>query len=214
MTKNPRLIDITGQRFGELTVIRQHGNYKGGGAIWLCKCDCGKISRPGASDLRAGKVKSCGHDRMEKWRASTRTHGQTGTRLYRIWKTMRSRCESPSGKKNESYGGKGVLVCDGWKDFSLFAEWAHKSGYRDDLTIERLNNDGNYEPDNCCWTSSNVQNINKGNVPLSPDGRAWCRIARKNGITVPAYSTRIFAGWPIELAATWPMFKHRPAHLK
>lgn len=211
MAKNPRLIDLTGQRFGELTVIRQDGNTKRGGAIWVCRCSCGKENRPTGSNLRQGKVRSCGHDRMEKFWAASRTHGQSNTRLYRTWKAMRARCSLPTDTGYENYGGRGIRVCDEWQaSFEAFATWAAKTGYRDDLSIDRIDNDGNYEPGNCRWVGVEAQAINKRNVALAPDGRPWSKVAADNGISLPAFRTRICEGWDHELAATWPMYKKRP----
>lgn len=208
--KNPRLVDLTGQRFGELTVIRQDGNTKGGGAVWLCRCGCGKKTRPTGTDLRQGKVRSCGHNKMEAFRASTRTHGQTGTRVYRVWKSMRTRCANKNYPGFKDYGGRGITICKEWGSFESFYDWAKKSGYRDDLTIERKDVNGNYEPSNCTWIPRGAQSANRNYTLKNSNGELWWHIAQRHGITRAAYATRVHDGWTMELASTWPMFKKRP----
>lgn len=214
MAKNPRLIDMTGKRFGQLVVIEQAGNSSAGAAIWRCQCDCGKETKTNGGDLRFGKSTSCGHDNMKKFRASTIKHGQTGTRLYRTWKNMRSRCNNPNASRFEIYGGRGISVCKEWDKFEVFYEWALDNGYNDSLTIERKNVDGNYEPENCCWITSKMQAMNKRNVPTNDDGVPWNHVAKMNNISTAAYRTRVHDGWPLEQAATWPMYKKRPDKLR
>lgn len=210
MAKNPRFIDMTSQRFGDLVCLRKHGNLPRGGVIWWCRCDCGKEYPVSAGNLRGGKVASCGHRGLETFRAATRTHGQSGTPLYKVWKAMRSRCERATDANFKNYGGRGIRVCKAWGHFEPFAEWARSAGYRAGVSIERINNNKGYNPTNCRWATLAEQAINKRNVPLSPDGRPWWHIAKANGITMPAYRTRVFDGWPLDQAATWPMFKKRP----
>lgn len=201
MAKNPRLIDISGQRFGRWTVVHQQGNLPGGGALWRCQCDCGTVGVALGADLRRGKSKSCGCLCRETSRAKLTTHGSTGTRLHRIWKAMRARC---SDSKNPWYGGLGITVCEEWNDFRSFQAWAIESGYKDDLSIDRIEGERGYSPDNCAWATDTEQSVNRRMVLRNDLGQPWCEIAKANGIRIALMHSRIHEGWPIEKAATLP----------
>lgn len=154
-------IDATGQRFGRLVVVKAAGRNKQGSALWLCRCDCGGLTTVRGSDLRNGSVKSCGCAKVEACRARITRHGGGGTRLYDIWKGMRARCNNPNHKAYPQYGGRGIKICREWDDFASFREWALANGYREDLTIDRINNDEGYEPNNCRWASYVEQRHNQ-----------------------------------------------------
>jgi hypothetical protein len=210
MAKNPRLIDLTGLRFGLWTVIKQAGNAPGGGALWHTVCDCGNTGTPSGGDLRAGKSTGCGCVRTEKNAAASRTHAGSGTRVYRIWQLMRARCSRTSNPDFAEYGGRGIKVCAEWENFSSFRDWAQSAGYSDKLSIDRINNDLGYEPENCRWATAQTQSENRRFVRCAPDGRPWSAIAKENGIPVMVMHNRISSGgWSHELAATWPLGKRR-----
>lgn len=209
--KNPRLIDLTGKRFGGWIVIEQAGNNARGGALWRCRCDCGTVRAVNGADLRNEKSVSCGclgsRAMIGKIR---RSHGESGTPLYQVWKNMRARCRNPSTEGFKNYGGRGIAICAEWDEFAVFAEWAKSSGYRDDLSIERINVNGNYCPENCTWADAATQNANRRFNRRAPDGELWWHKARANGVTWAAYSWRRARGWPMEKVISWPLGKRHP----
>lgn len=170
--------DLTGKRFGRLTVISRDGTTKCGNAKWKCVCDCGKITNPIGSSLERGETKSCGCLARENAakRKPNKTHGCSDTRLYRIWTSMNDRCRRKSFYKYNLYGGRGITVCDEWRTFEPFRDWAVKSGYnanakRGECTLDRIDQNGNYEPLNCRWVSYTQQNRNKRtNVNITYNG--------------------------------------------
>jgi hypothetical protein len=199
--KNPRLIDLSGQRFGRWLVVGRAGNTSGGGALWACVCDCGGMGVPAGTDLRNGKSTRC---KTCVARESMLTHGGSGTRLHRIWKAMRNRCNNPKATGFALYGGRGIGVCAEWDDFATFRRWAESAGYSDALSIERKDTDAGYSPDNCKWATALEQSVNRRFVLKDGSGNAWSQIAKGNGIPVTLMHSRIHEGWPIESAATLP----------
>lgn len=164
-------MDLVGQKFGRLTVIEFCG-IKNRKARWKCVCDCGLAVIAESGNLRSGNTKSCGCLRRETAREtgkSNATHGDSHnnrTRLYSIWCGMRQRCSRKNHHAYNLYGGKGVCVCDEWNDFDEFKSWALSHGYADDLSIDRVDHNGNYEPGNCRWItlSENVARANKNHT--------------------------------------------------
>ena len=159
----PNKKDLTGQRFGMLVAVRDVGK-KNRAYIWECVCDCGNTLHVRGAVLSNGHTKSCGCLRKEGPRKPSYSHGLSKTRLYRIWSNMKSRCLNPKVHNYKHYGGKGVSVCDEWlQNFKAFYDWAIASGYKDDLTIDRKDSDGNYCPENCCWITQS-ENATRANV--------------------------------------------------
>jgi hypothetical protein len=172
----PAATDLTGQRFGRLTVIARSGS-RGGRASWLCRCDCGNSVIETQNVLAMGRAKSCGclNDELRAKRSKkagdargkqlTR-HGHSKERLYTIWKSMRQRCMNKRSKDYQEYGGRGIDVCDEWNDYEAFRGWAMSHGYDQDAafgvtTIDRINVDGNYEPSNCRFVDLETQANNR-----------------------------------------------------
>lgn len=154
--------DLKGYKFGQLTVLREGTRDKGNGErTWLCKCDCGKFKNVRGSHLKSGATKSCGCLIKMKSGAKPK-HGLCKSRTYRIWHCMKQRCYDPKHKSYPDYGGRGITVCAEWLNDPLaFHSWAITHGYSDDLSIDRINVDGNYEPSNCRWATTKEQRANR-----------------------------------------------------
>ena len=155
--------DMTGKIYGDLTVIKFSHYDKKRNSYWLCKCSCGKEKIVRRSHLISGGVSSCGCQKPIKCGNASRKHGvwAKNKRIYKIWECMNRRCYNEQNPNYPWYGGKGVTVCEEWKnDILSFYTWAISSGYTDELTIDRINCNGNYEPANCRWIPFKEQCLN------------------------------------------------------
>lgn len=201
-------LELAGMRFGRLLVTERAENRTTSGGkprtAWICVCDCGNQIIATTSDLRAGDVRSCGCLQRDLQIKRATKHGGKGTRLYGIWKAMRRRCNDKSSGDYERYGGRGISVCDEWEnDFAEFRSWAINNGYDDNLTIDRVDTDGNYTPQNCRWVDMKTQcNNRSSNRNITYEGETHT-IKEWSDITGISYSTlymRLRNGWSIECA--------------
>lgn len=154
-------LELHGHIFGALTVEKCDGPNQEGAITWLCRCDCGNYVSVRGSDLKRGFTKSCGCAVKEILLRRNTTHGGSKTRVYRIWQAMIDRTSNQRASRYSYYGGRGISVCDEWSDFESFRLWAMSNGYSDSLSIDRINNDGNYRPDNCRWATQKMQVQNR-----------------------------------------------------
>jgi hypothetical protein len=154
--------DLTGKVFGRLTVVRFHKR-ENNRSFWLCKCSCGQEVSVWQGNLMKGKTQSCGCLKREATVKRNTTHGlcHENDRLYDIWCHMKSRCYTKTDSAYKLYGGRGITIFQDWLSYPVFYTWANSHGYQDDLTIERIDVNGNYEPDNCCWISIEDQAKNR-----------------------------------------------------
>jgi len=196
-----------GDKFGRWTVVEEpqkRGVYR----YFLCRCKCGKTALVRLNSLRQGLSKSCGCLHKELSRTRATKHGYRNTRLYRIWSGMRQRCENPKCEAYKFYGGRGISVCNEWNSIHAFIKWAKTHGYKKELTIERIDNNGNYEPSNCTWIPMAEQAHNrrsshiityKGRSQILTDWAKEYRIGRRT------LFYRLKAGWSIRNALTAPL---------
>lgn len=199
--------DLSGQKFGRLRVVRYIGR-KGNQTMWECLCECGKPHIASTTNLVRGHVQSCGCLRKEVSRKQHTTHGDRNTRLYRIWDSMKRRCNGTNGNKDKKYYcDRGISVCQEWMAYENFRDWAVKNGYRDDLTIDRIDVNGNYCPENCRWATMREQENNRrNNHYVTYDGKTqtigeW---ASETGIPYDTLYGRLYSGWPMEKALACP----------
>lgn len=148
-----RTENLLNKKFGKLTVIKFKEIDKNKKAIWYCQCECGKIIATSTHNLKSGNTTSCGCSRIK--------YKQLDERLYRIWAGMKTRCLNKNKKEYKNYGGRGIVICDEWLEYKNFYVWAMTNGYKNNLTIERINVNGNYEPNNCTWITIQEQQLNK-----------------------------------------------------
>ena len=157
-----QFIDLKGQTFGRLTVLERADAGIKKYAVWLCKCSCGKTKVVRSCHLRSGAITSCGCYQKEKAREANSTHKSSNTRLYNEWRHMKKRCYWKNYNAYNLYGGRGISVCEEWKEsFEAFEKWALNNGYSDDLTLDRIDIDKNYEPCNCRWATKYIQSNNR-----------------------------------------------------
>lgn len=193
--------DLTGQKFNKWTVLERAENSASRNRVmWLCRCDCGVERVVVRHSLTAGISKSCGCHSREVTRALLTTHGMTKTPLFSIWKGMRTRCHNPNSKAWPDYGGRGIGICERWDKFALFYEDMFPS-YSEGMTIERINNEIGYQPDNCKWVPKSEQSKNRRSVIYIDTLQGRMSIsdaARLAGVSWFCMDNRAKKKWPIE----------------
>lgn len=188
--------DLTGQKFGRLTVIKRADNNKNGSTRWLCKCDCGNEKIVEGGHLRSNKIKSCGCLLTDILIKRNYTHGMTNTRLFHIWQGIKIRCYNKNFEHYKYYGGRGITMYAEWEnDFMSFYDWAMENGYKENLTIDRIDVNGNYCPKNCRWVTQKEQNRNtRKNRLITFNGETHCigEWAEITGINKSTLCTRYY----------------------
>ena len=189
--------DLTGKRFGRLTVLEFVPNDKPH-SYWKCKCDCGNIVITNAQSLKSADTKSCGCWQREMTIVKKTKYGESRTRLYQVWNKMKYRCNNSNATGYKNYGGRGISVCEEWeKDFNAFKEWALKNGYNDNLTIDRIDVNCNYTPVNCRFVDKATQSKNRrNNIVVDFQGKKMClaEAAKLSGISKGTLRNRYYAG--------------------
>ena len=196
--------DRTGMRYGRLVCVSPAERDKNGKTQWLCRCDCGKYKVVTSRNLL--RVVSCGCYKDEVFIRDHVKHGMHNSKLYHVWASMKARCKNQNNPEWHRYGGRGIKVCDEWKDnFESFYEWSMQNGYEEGLSIDRIDNDKGYFPENCRWTTNEVQQNNRCNCTyVEKDGvtktaSEWARLYGRNEKLV---CQRVYMGWDIDRALT------------
>ena len=207
---------LENQRFGRLTVIKEVGRTKSGGSTWLCKCDCGGEKVISSNGLLHGKTQSCGCIKREQNVEMFGTHRDTNNPLWRLWCTVKNRCNNPNNHKYSNYGGRGIKVCPEWEtNYPAFREWCVTNGYEKGLTIERKDVNGDYSPANCIFATQKIQQNNRTNNHLiTYEGvtKTLSQWAEHLNMGYKMLEHRINRGWSVEDAFTIPKGGKRYAH--
>lgn len=197
-----RFNDLTGRRFGRLEVVDRAQN-RNKHVYWRCRCDCGKDVEVRGDALTRGPTVSCGcyHDDI------VTKHGMWQTPIYRIWRSMLGRCENPNAHAYELYGGRGIKICDAWHDFQTFYDDIGKRP-ADNYSLDRINNDGDYCPENCRWATWKQQSRNRSNnriIELDGERRCISEWASITGINHGTLTQRLNRGWTARQTLTMPV---------
>jgi hypothetical protein len=192
-------LNLAGKKFGRLTAIEEAGRANKY-VLWRCVCECGKESLVRSSALFRGEVKSCGCFALDKLSERNYKHGGGRSRIYRIWSNMHRRCECEESINFANYGGRGIRVCVAWGDFSAFKDWALTNGYEGGLTLDRIDNDGDYSPDNCRWATRAAQARNTRRTIVA-DGKCLSDYCAENKLNYARVYSRLRKGWSLEEAA-------------
>lgn len=202
--------DLTGQRFGKLSVIEKNGE-KGCFYTWKCRCDCGKEKIVSSKELLWGGATSCGCQRYE-YRRTHPSFLTKNSRLYGVWNNMKYRCNSNKGKAYDYYKKKGVKVCEEWMDFNKFYAWAMENGYDQNAekgacTLDRIDVNGDYCPENCRWITIQEQQRNKTDnhyITAGGETKTMAEWAEEKGLAYNTMSNRVYKGFDSETAVNMP----------
>lgn len=199
-----RAKNCIGKKFGRLTILKIDHIEENGQTYVLCKCDCGKEKVIKWGSVSAGLIVSCGCRKTEVLKYGSITHGKTNTRLYSIWQNMRKRCYYSKYIEFENYGGRGISICDEWRNnFESFYKWAINNGYADNLSIDRINVNANYEPSNCRWADRKQQSRNTSvshYLTYNGETKTLIEWAEEKGINYKKLWFRIKSNWSAEKA--------------
>lgn len=212
--------DLTGKRFGRLTAVKYTGRRTENVnkyPIWECVCECGNIAFVNSCALKSGHTKSCGCYARDMKSKVHGTHHGSKTRLYNVWFGMKQRCTKETDDAYQSYGGRGITLCPEWEDFANFREWAIANGYDEnakthECTIDRIDNNGPYSPENCRWVTPDIQSRNKRNnryYTINGETMILKDWARHVGVDVRTICARLNRGWTIEDALFKPIDHRR-----
>ena len=206
-----KFYDLTGKQFGRWTVISYIPGTKIKPSKWLCRCSCGKEAKVPSDRLRSGRSQSCGCLHYETVSKVLTKHGCTNERLYKLWTSMRNRCGNKNEKCYHNYGGRGIKICEEWNDYSNFRDWAVNNGYDENAdfgkcTIDRIDVNGDYSPNNCRFISLKQQENNRTNnrlLTFNGETKTMAEWAKETGINYGTISTRINRHrWTVEDALT------------
>ena len=205
-------LDLTNKEYGRLIVLSL-AYTKNGRTFWNCKCSCGNEKIILGKDLQNGHIRSCGCLRVETSRNRMTTHGATDSRLYNIWTSMKARCETSKKQKFiKDYQNRGINICAEWHDFSVFQKWALENGYKDDLSIDRIDNNKGYYPENCRWADNFTQANNKRNnhwLTYNNKTQTIAQWSKELSIKYNALNERLRKGWSVERALSTPIMCKR-----
>lgn len=200
-------IDLTGKKIGKL-VVNKEAYRKNKKIYWECLCDCGNVTYKRADQLYHGRTNSCGCLRKERALEAVKTHGLSQTRIYKIYYKILDRCNKESDPAYKDYGERGIK--NEFESFDHFYEWSMNNGYNEELTIDRIDNDGNYSPFNCRWTTNVEQQHNKRNTRwITFEGKTQSLAKWAEEYSIPSYTLtdRLNRGWILEDALTLPLMK-------
>ena len=192
----PKKLDLTGRRFSSLCVVSQNGKHKSGAFLWRCVCDCGRETVVRSGNLVTGATKSCGCRRIASVKLRSKTHGKSRSVIYKRWAGMIQRCCNKNDPTYSRYGGRGIKVCERWKNFENFQADMLPS-FEESLTLERKDNSGNYEPANCIWANMKTQSRNRRSnriVMIDGDSKTIAEWAEMAGLKQPIIWQRLGRG--------------------
>lgn len=206
-------MDYTGYKFGMLTVLRRaddrimpSGKHE---IMYECVCNCGNVKTVRISSLKNGNTKSCGCYRAKSSSDRRTKHGASQEKIYRVWRTMKDRCESPTNKSYYLYGGRGIKVCEEWHDSAVFIAWAKENGYVEGTTLDRIDSNKDYCPENCRWVDRTTQNNNTSRnhmITFNGKTQTMAEWSRETGISYHAIKSRLNKyHWSVEDALTKPV---------
>lgn len=201
-------IDISGNKYGMLTVLYKTSLKDAKGhALWLSRCDCGNLKLLPKASYACGNTKSCGCNTSEWKRQAHTTHGSTPKRLHKIWEHMKWRCCNPNCEQYKNYGGRGITICAEWSNYAAFREWALTHGYADNLTIERIDVNGNYCPENCTFIPNEQQVLNRRPFKskyFNGERVSIKQLCLEHGIDYSVVKARLTFGWDVNRALNTP----------